>query len=210
MKKTRLQHLDDYMDSQRVPEEDRTGAVIDGFNTSLGFKFYLEDLKKPGKKKEKSEGMNLLELMVLIILLILIFRPGCCKGQVRFTLDDKDKHFLISSNLACAGSIIAYKITDRPIKSIAAVLFGTIAIGALKEGIYDGAMHRGVMDWKGDFIADVTGAITGAFIAGGCIAVKKHFEEKIDQSKYDLTHLSYEDLERLKAAVTYNETPCNE
>lgn len=115
-------------------------------------------------------------MKAIILLLAISFN---LKSQV---LNDKDKHFLVNSIGAPTLSIALYEITDRPVLSILASSLIFTGVNFLKED-YD-RKRGGKFDGK-DIAAGTQGLVTGNFIAGLCIVLKKEREYKIETWKYE-------------------------
>lgn len=128
--------------------------------------------------------MKTLSIKALCAILILSSRLSAGNPFEKLKITDKINHYTISCNLSSLGAIAGYKLTDRPVLSVLISMALTIGIGALKEGVWDGYLHRGDMDWKGDFPADIQGAAAGAFFSGMAIVLKQHHEDKVEEWKY--------------------------
>lgn len=115
------------------------------------------------------------------ILILLLFTSLSANAQGLLNrIPDKLNHYAFSCNFASFGSIAIFKMTDRPVLSCVIATTASIALGALKEGYWDGYLHRGVKDWQGDFPADIQGALVGGFFAGMSIVLKKNHEQDIE------------------------------
>lgn len=116
-----------------------------------------------------------------IILSLLIFISLNLSSQIQFThfndLTDFNKHRVVSTGLAWTGTIIGYKKTGEMWKGMLIGFSASMAIGIAKEGIYDGAMKRGVTSGK-DILGNGVGSLTGSIAGLMCCAIQEEMEYK--------------------------------
>jgi len=172
-------------------------------------------MKVPISKKAeiKLKFMKILKKYQKAVALLLLCNAVNAQTLIQ-RIPDKVNHYTISCNISSFSSIALYKITDRPVLSCLAGVLVAGIVGYSKERFYDGMLGKGREDYKGDFAADIQGAVVGSFFAGMAIALKKHHE--IEREYYEdmapLPHrlVDVEKMEVIQVTQIQDNTVINE